>query len=365
MVRERAPKLLKRFGLADRGGEPIARFSKGMVQRLGLAQALLNEPRLLVLDEPTEGLDLEGRRLLRDAAAEVRSRGGSVLLVSHVLTEVEQLCDRVGVLMGGRLVHVGPLAEFVQPPDQGQDAVAGTGVAAILCAGGEMTAIASVAGRCPGWSATRSGRRWRPAASWLMLAGSAACVGGCLVAPLDGPAARHALEQQLAGWAVHAVGLLLALVADGGDAAGVPRPARGVGPAGQAGAALRFCWPASSSASWPSWPFTPPCSSAVAWLALAVRGGAWDPTFLLVRPLLVLHFAVFFSFSVMLAVATRNTAACVVRDGAVLAAVLGDEFRPARGDRVAGPALRVAGLRLDHRRRLTGCCPSRSTSSWR
>ena len=116
VVSERAPKLLKRFGLADRGGEPIARFSKGMVQRLGLAQALLNEPRLLVLDEPTEGLDLEGRRLLRDAAAEVRSRGGSVLLVSHVLTEVEQLCDRVGVMIGGRLAYVGPLAEFVQHP---------------------------------------------------------------------------------------------------------------------------------------------------------------------------------------------------------------------------------------------------------
>ena len=116
MVRERAPKLLKRFGLADRGREPIARFSKGMVQRLGLAQALLNEPQLLVLDEPTEGLDLDGRQLLRDAAAEVRSRGGSVLLVSHVLTEVEQLCDRVGVLVGGRLVHVGPHGGFVQHP---------------------------------------------------------------------------------------------------------------------------------------------------------------------------------------------------------------------------------------------------------
>ncbi len=116
VVRERSAKLLKRFGLADRGGEPIARFSKGMVQRLGLAQALLNEPRLLVLDEPTEGLDLDGRLLLRDVAAEVRNRGGSVVLVSHVLTEVEQLCDRVGVLVGGRLVYVGPLAEFVQHP---------------------------------------------------------------------------------------------------------------------------------------------------------------------------------------------------------------------------------------------------------
>ncbi len=115
-VRERVPKLLKRFGLADRGREPIARFSKGMIQRLGLAQALLNEPRLLVLDEPTEGLDLDGRKLLREAVTEVRERGGSVLLVSHVLAEVESLCDRVGVMTGGRLAHVGPMSEFLHHP---------------------------------------------------------------------------------------------------------------------------------------------------------------------------------------------------------------------------------------------------------
>jgi ABC-2 type transport system ATP-binding protein len=116
VVRERTPQLLKRFGLADRCKEPIARFSKGMVQRLGMAQALINSPRLLVLDEPTEGLDLEGRRLLRDVVAEVRNRGGSVLLVSHVLTEVEHLCDRVGVLLDGRLAHVGALGDFLHHP---------------------------------------------------------------------------------------------------------------------------------------------------------------------------------------------------------------------------------------------------------
>lgn len=109
--------LLERFGLADRSREPIARFSKGMLQRLGMAQALLNEPQLLVLDEPTEGLDLPGRELLRGMVAEIRQRQGSVLLVSHVLPEVEQLCDRVGVLVGGRLVHVGPLAELLEDAD--------------------------------------------------------------------------------------------------------------------------------------------------------------------------------------------------------------------------------------------------------
>jgi ABC-2 type transport system ATP-binding protein len=111
-VRERVPKLLSLVGLSDRSREPIAGFSKGMLQRLGIAQALLNEPRLLVLDEPTEGLDLNGRHLLRDVVGEVRQRGGTVLLVTHVLTEIEQLCDRVGVLANGRLVHVGPLADL-------------------------------------------------------------------------------------------------------------------------------------------------------------------------------------------------------------------------------------------------------------
>ncbi|HTU21016.1 MAG TPA: ABC transporter ATP-binding protein [Gemmataceae bacterium] len=113
-VRERVPRLLELVGIADRSREPIARFSKGMIQRLGIAQALLNEPRLLVLDEPTEGLDLNGRRLLRDVVREVRQHGGTVLLVTHILTEIEHLCDRVGVLVNGRLVHVGPLAELTQ-----------------------------------------------------------------------------------------------------------------------------------------------------------------------------------------------------------------------------------------------------------
>src|SRR5437660_6679407 len=93
-VRPRAKQLLLRVGLADRSEESIARFSKGMVQRLGLAQALLNEPELLVLDEPSEGLDLSGRQLVRDVVAEQRQRGKTVLLVSHVLAEVERLCDR-------------------------------------------------------------------------------------------------------------------------------------------------------------------------------------------------------------------------------------------------------------------------------
>jgi ABC-2 type transport system ATP-binding protein len=120
VVQDRVPKLLQRFGLADRSREPIARFSKGMLQRLGMAQALLTDPQLLVLDEPTEGLDLDGRHLLRDVVGEVRAKGGSVFLVSHVLPEVEALCDRVGVLVQGRLVHSCPTTELLRDDETGK-----------------------------------------------------------------------------------------------------------------------------------------------------------------------------------------------------------------------------------------------------
>ena len=78
-----------------------------MTQRLGIAQALVNEPDLLVLDEPNEGLDLTGRQLMPASSASSGSKGGTVMLVSHVLPEVEQLCDRVAVIVGGRLAYTG------------------------------------------------------------------------------------------------------------------------------------------------------------------------------------------------------------------------------------------------------------------
>jgi ABC-2 type transport system ATP-binding protein len=109
VVQLRVPELLEKVGLADRAKEPISRFSKGMVQRLAVAQALLNDPVLLVLDEPSEGLDLTGRQLIREVAADMRARNRTVLLVSHVLAEVEQVCDRVAVLQAGTLTHVGPV----------------------------------------------------------------------------------------------------------------------------------------------------------------------------------------------------------------------------------------------------------------
>jgi ABC-2 type transport system ATP-binding protein len=119
VLETRIPALLERVGLADRQDEPIARFSKGMVQRLGLAQALLNDPDLLILDEPTEGLDLLGRQLLRQIVRERPTAGKTVLLISHVLTEVQDLCDVVAVLVSGRVVFEGPLVELLRDPHTG------------------------------------------------------------------------------------------------------------------------------------------------------------------------------------------------------------------------------------------------------
>jgi ABC-2 type transport system ATP-binding protein len=117
VLRDRVPALLKRVDLESFRRVAIGRFSKGMRQRLALAQALLNDPDLLVFDEPSEGLDIDGRRLVREAITERKQAGKSVLLVSHVLTEAEKLCDRVGVLVEGRLVFLGPVQNLTRTPE--------------------------------------------------------------------------------------------------------------------------------------------------------------------------------------------------------------------------------------------------------
>lgn len=113
-LRRRTGELLEQVGLADRSRETIANFSKGMLQRLALAQALVNDPRLLVLDEPAEGMDLAARRLLDDVIRQRREQGHSVILVSHALTDVQRLCDRVAVLRSGRLAYVGNVSDLAQ-----------------------------------------------------------------------------------------------------------------------------------------------------------------------------------------------------------------------------------------------------------
>jgi ABC-2 type transport system ATP-binding protein len=105
LLRERVPALLDLVGLTPHRDKRLRDFSKGMLQRIGLAQALLNEPDLIFLDEPTSGLDPLGRRLVRDIIKAQRDRGATVLLNSHLLGEVEITCDRVAFIKDGEVVE--------------------------------------------------------------------------------------------------------------------------------------------------------------------------------------------------------------------------------------------------------------------
>jgi ABC-2 type transport system ATP-binding protein len=103
-LRRRVPGLLERVGLGSQHSKPIRTYSKGMMQRVGLAQAMVNEPEILFLDEPTSGLDPAGRKLVREIVREQRDRGATVFLNSHLLGEVEQSCDRVAFIRRGEVV---------------------------------------------------------------------------------------------------------------------------------------------------------------------------------------------------------------------------------------------------------------------
>jgi ABC-2 type transport system ATP-binding protein len=113
----RAERLLVRVDLTDAADRKLREYSKGMVQRIGLAQALINDPELVFLDEPTSGLDPLGRRLVRDVIQELRARGTAVFLNSHLLGEVEITCDRVVFIKNGRTVHELVLADAAQTFD--------------------------------------------------------------------------------------------------------------------------------------------------------------------------------------------------------------------------------------------------------
>lgn len=113
--RTRAPELIRLVGLEAAARRPLRTFSKGMLQRVGLAQALLGRPRLLLLDEPTSGLDPIGTRNVRDLLLWLKSEGTAVLLNSHLLSEVELVCDRVAILNKGRIVAEGRIDELVRP----------------------------------------------------------------------------------------------------------------------------------------------------------------------------------------------------------------------------------------------------------
>ena len=112
--RQRIPELIELVGLGDDAGRKLEQFSKGMLQRIGLAQALLNRPELVFLDEPTSGLDPLGRRLVRDIIRQQREQGVTIFLNSHLLSEVEVTCDRVAFIKQGQVIQVADLHSMVE-----------------------------------------------------------------------------------------------------------------------------------------------------------------------------------------------------------------------------------------------------------
>jgi len=104
---ERVQRMLKKVGLETAGKIQLRKYSKGMLQRVGLAQAILHDPKLVILDEPMSGLDPVGRREVRDIILELKNAGKTILFSTHILSDAEMLCDRVGVIAGGKLRGVG------------------------------------------------------------------------------------------------------------------------------------------------------------------------------------------------------------------------------------------------------------------
>jgi len=118
LLRQRTKELLHLVGLENAANRRLGGYSKGMLQRIGLAQALIQDPRLLVLDEPTAGVDPAGSREIRDLILDFKRRGITVLLCSHLLGQVQEICDRVGILHEGSLVREGRLEELISIENQ-------------------------------------------------------------------------------------------------------------------------------------------------------------------------------------------------------------------------------------------------------
>ncbi|QOJ16129.1 MAG: ABC transporter ATP-binding protein [Phycisphaeraceae bacterium] len=112
--RSRADHLLELVGMKDWQHKKISAYSKGMMQRVGLAQALINDPKLVLLDEPTDGVDPVGRREIRDLLVRLRGEGKTIFLNSHLLSELEMVCDRVAILVQGKVVQQGTLDELTR-----------------------------------------------------------------------------------------------------------------------------------------------------------------------------------------------------------------------------------------------------------
>jgi ABC-2 type transport system ATP-binding protein len=117
-LEQRIDEMLELVDLKDARDRRLGGYSKGMLQRIGLAQAIIHRPRLIVLDEPTAGVDPRGSREIRDLILELKRRGISIILSSHLLEQVEEVCDRIGIIFRGRMVVEGPMRELTRVEEQ-------------------------------------------------------------------------------------------------------------------------------------------------------------------------------------------------------------------------------------------------------
>jgi len=150
-IKERTAELLALVDLEGASDRRLGGYSKGMLQRIGLAQALVGDPRLVLLDEPTAGVDPAGSVKIRDLVLELKRRGITVILSSHLLTQVQEVCDRVGIIFNGRLVREGPLDELIAIEDQ-------TELVLKNAAPELLERIAALVGEAPGAELLSSGR---------------------------------------------------------------------------------------------------------------------------------------------------------------------------------------------------------------
>jgi ABC-2 type transport system ATP-binding protein len=148
--RARIPELLERVGLSEALNRPLRKFSKGMLQRIGLAQALIHDPDLVVLDEPLSGLDPLGRKDVRDLISELRSQGKTVIFSSHILSDVEMICDRVGIVVRGELRDIGKLDDLLSARVTETEVVLEKAPASVVDLARDL-----------GWSALQKGDRLR------------------------------------------------------------------------------------------------------------------------------------------------------------------------------------------------------------
>ncbi len=117
IVRTRIPELLERMDLTSAVDQRVGSFSKGMKQRLGMANALIHDPDVLILDEPMSGLDPLGRHLMKDLIFDLKSQGKTIFFSSHILSDIEELCDHIGLIHHGHLLYEGDLPTFLQGGD--------------------------------------------------------------------------------------------------------------------------------------------------------------------------------------------------------------------------------------------------------